>query len=377
MLYDICLGKSRLFNFCIAYEKQTAPNFIKVKHPLVRVTLPCYSWARNLCVGSCPSSSSATTVQCSFSNMQASSRNPSGSGGQACFWGSLLHRHQQAIQQSRSAMVLPPALSRAVGDSEASETDFHSCFHKHHLLFSVIFLQYNAVFFPTYIFLLILQLFTFPALHSPCLLPTPSVSHLSPQKILCVLGVPLSHLYQQHSSSWKRKEKKEKKRKNKESLILIQNQWIRFWFTWRNMKGERCRDAIIRQHVIVAGFAAPCFLHRTKLCFQPMLYRCTHTYVLSKRTHSKAPKMKNRDCNVLDVILSLGREDIHQRRGNGTTVKPQEIPKAVLQSYISGVKFQLGKHLGSVLLRRTCIASQTSLIFLFHIDKSTTYKRLK
>lgn len=37
----------------------------------------------------------------------------------------------------------------------------------------------------------------------------------------------------------------------------------------------------------------------------------------------------------------------------------------------------MGKHLGSILLRRACISGQTSLIFLFYINKSTTYKRLK
>lgn len=109
-----------------------------------------------------------------------------------------------------------------------------------------------------------------------------------------------------------------------------------------------------------------------KCAFSPC---CTHTYVLSKTTHSKSPKMKNRDCNVLDVILSLRREEIHQRSGNGTTMKTQETQKAVLQSCISGVKLQLGKHLGSILLRSACIAGQTSLIFLFHTDKSTTYKK--
>lgn len=141
------------------------------------------------------------------------------------------------------------------------------------------------------------------------------------------------------------------------------------------MKGWLCGDAIIGQHFTFTVFAAPCFLHRTKMCFQSMLYRWIHTYVLSKIIHSKCPKMKNRDCNVLDVIFSLGREEIHPRRGNGTTMKPQETQKAVLQSCISGVKFQLGKHLGSILLRRACIAGQISLIFLFHTDKSTTYKK--
>lgn len=144
----------------------------------------------------------------------------------------------------------------------------------------------------------------------------------------------------------------------------------------RRNKGGICRDAIIRQHLIFHRLASPCFLHRIKLCFQAMPYRCTHACILSKRTHSKSPKMKKRDCNVLDVILSLGREEIHQRRGNAT-VKPQETPKTALQSCISGAKFQLGKHTGSILLRRACIAGQTSLTLLFHIDKSTTYKRPK
>lgn len=78
-------------------------------------------------------------------------------------------------------MVLPPALSRIAWDWEASETHFCSFFHWHNLLFSVICLQYNPIFFPTYIFLLIL---TFSVFHSPCRPPTSSVS-LSSEDFVC------------------------------------------------------------------------------------------------------------------------------------------------------------------------------------------------
>lgn len=37
--------------------------------------------------------------------------------------------------------------------------------------------------------------------------------------------------------------------------------------------------------------------------------------------------MKNKDCIILDVILSPGRGEIHQRMGRGTTVKPQQTLK--------------------------------------------------
>lgn len=109
MLYDICLGKSREFSCCTALQ-QIAHNYAQVKYPLVRVTPLCYSWARNLHVGSCPAA-----VWCSSSHTEVSSRNLTGFAGQTYFWrghcytGIDSQRNKQGVP--RSCLLLRAELS--------------------------------------------------------------------------------------------------------------------------------------------------------------------------------------------------------------------------------------------------------------------------
>lgn len=72
------------------------------------------------------SSSSTAALRCSSCYTESSSRSLRASGGQACFWGG-----HSKVQPTRSATVLPPALSRVIRGWEATEVGFHSCFCRH------------------------------------------------------------------------------------------------------------------------------------------------------------------------------------------------------------------------------------------------------